>query len=59
MTLLRLSARVFLGASLLVTGFGHLTFARTDCYAQVPPWLPLTVLHRRRVRFEKNQHVRA
>ncbi|MBB2774277.1 MULTISPECIES: hypothetical protein [Mycolicibacterium] len=43
MTLLRLTARVLLGASLLFAGIGHLTFARTDFYAQVPPWLPLDV----------------
>ncbi|WP_197375114.1 DoxX family protein [Mycolicibacterium baixiangningiae] len=43
MTLLRLIARVLLGAALVYAGIGHLTFARTDFYAQVPPWLPLDV----------------
>ncbi|BBZ08530.1 hypothetical protein MDOR_26990 [Mycolicibacterium doricum] len=59
MTLRRLIARVFLGASLVFTGIGHLTFARTDFYAQVPPWPPLNVLHPLRKSVEENQHVRA
>ncbi len=42
-TLLRPIFRVPLGASLLFAGIGHLTFARTDFYAQVPPWLPVNV----------------
>lgn len=33
--------RLLLGASLLFAGIGHLTFARTEFLAQVPPWLPL------------------
>lgn len=46
MTLLRLIFRVPLSASLLFAlfgGIGHLTSARTDFYAQRPPWLPLNV----------------
>jgi uncharacterized membrane protein len=34
-------ARLGLGAFLLYTGVSHLSFARTDFRAQVPPWLPL------------------
>ena len=30
-----------LGAMLLVTGTGHLTFARREFQAQVPPWVPV------------------
>ena len=37
----RTIARCFLGAVLVFAGIGHLTFARQDFYAQVPPWLPL------------------
>ncbi|MBO1769916.1 DoxX family membrane protein [Agrococcus sp. TF02-05] len=33
--------RVLLGASLLLAGIGHLTVARAEFQAQVPPWLPL------------------
>lgn len=33
--------RVLLGAFLLFTGVSHLTVARVDFLAQVPPWLPL------------------
>ena len=33
--------RILLGITLLYTGIGHLTFARTDFLAQVPQWLPL------------------
>jgi uncharacterized membrane protein len=33
--------RLLLGAILLYTGAGHLTFARAEFLAQVPPWLPL------------------
>lgn len=33
--------RVLLGLSLLLAGTGHLTFARTEFLAQVPPWVPL------------------
>jgi len=32
-----------LGALLLFTGIGHLTFARASFVAQVPAWLPLPV----------------
>jgi uncharacterized membrane protein len=34
-------ARHVLGAFLILTGLGHLSFARTALLAQVPPWLPL------------------
>ena len=34
-------ARYVLGAFLTLAGVGHLSFARTALYAQVPPWLPL------------------
>src|ERR1700721_831858 len=34
-------ARHFLCAFLIFAGAGHLSFARTALYAQVPPWLPL------------------
>lgn len=33
--------RVLLGAFLLLAGIGHLSFAREEFRAQVPPWLPL------------------
>jgi uncharacterized membrane protein len=33
-------ARWLLGAFLIVAGTGHLTFARAQFQAQVPPWLP-------------------
>ena len=39
----RSSAQVLLGALLLFTGTGHLTFARREFRAQVPPWVPLDV----------------
>lgn len=32
--------RLLLGAFLLYAGVGHLTFARAEFLAQVPPWLP-------------------
>ncbi len=38
---LRTVARVALGAVLLFTGTGHLTFARAEFQAQVPSWVPL------------------
>jgi uncharacterized membrane protein len=38
---LRTCARWLLGAFLVFAGIGHLTFARTSFYAQVPPWLPM------------------
>ncbi|NMO13639.1 DoxX family membrane protein [Pyxidicoccus fallax] len=34
-------ARIWLGASLLLAGAGHLSWARTEFQAQVPPWVPL------------------
>lgn len=34
-------ARWLLGAFLVFAGTSHLTFARQDFLAQVPPWLPL------------------
>lgn len=37
----RTCARLLLGAALVFAGIGHLSFARTAFYAQVPPWLPL------------------
>lgn len=37
----RTLAQGALGALLLFTGTGHLTFARTEFRAQVPPWVPL------------------
>ena len=33
--------RILLGAVLVYAGVAHLSFARTEFYAQVPPWLPL------------------
>lgn len=33
--------RAALGLFLLLAGIGHLTFARAEFLAQVPPWLPL------------------
>jgi uncharacterized membrane protein len=33
--------RILLGAFLIFTGVNHLTFARVDFLAQVPPWVPL------------------
>jgi glutathione peroxidase-family protein/uncharacterized membrane protein len=33
--------RLLLGAGLLYAGIGHLTWARTEFLAQVPPWLPM------------------
>ena len=38
---LQLAAQKLLGATLIGTGTGHLTFLRKPFYAQVPPWLPL------------------
>ncbi|MCZ2830652.1 hypothetical protein O2W14_17580 [Modestobacter sp. VKM Ac-2986] len=42
-TRLRSVARVVLGGVLVLAGAGHLTFAREDFRAQVPPWVPLDV----------------
>jgi len=39
----RAIARVILGATLLLAGTSHLTFAREAFVAQVPVWLPLPV----------------
>ncbi|HUM53280.1 MAG TPA: hypothetical protein PK431_15760 [Chitinophagales bacterium] len=33
--------RIILGAFLIFTGIGHLTFLRTEFLAQVPTWLPM------------------
>ncbi len=33
--------RVLLGAGLIFAGIGHITFARSEFTAQVPPWLPI------------------
>ena len=35
-------ARVLLGAMLLFTGTGHLTFGRQEFVAQVPAWVPFS-----------------
>jgi len=35
------SAGIALGAMLIGTGIGHLTFLRKDFHAQVPDWVPL------------------
>jgi len=37
----RTVARLILGAFLTVAGISHLSFARVQFHAQVPPWLPL------------------
>ncbi|NYF98205.1 DoxX family protein [Janibacter cremeus] len=42
-TSLRSLAQTVLGAALVFTGTGHLTFARVEFRAQVPPWVPLDV----------------
>ena len=34
-------SRWVLGVALLLAGLGHLTWARTEFLAQVPPWMPL------------------
>lgn len=34
-------AQIALGGALALAGAGHLTFAREEFRAQVPPWLPL------------------
>lgn len=39
----RLLAAVVLGAGLIFAGTSHLTFARAEFQAQVPPWFPLDV----------------
>lgn len=40
-TLLRKIGRIILGAFILGAGIAHLTFARKEFQAQVPPWLPV------------------
>jgi uncharacterized membrane protein len=42
-TRLRAVARIALGGVLVFAGTSHLTFARHDFRAQVPPWVPLDV----------------
>lgn len=37
----RTVARLVLGAFLAFAGISHLSFARAEFHAQVPPWLPL------------------
>lgn len=39
------AARVALGATLVLAGVSHLTFARKPFRAQVPPWVPLKTDH--------------
>ena len=41
MKIVRVSARLLLGAALIYAGISHLTFSRQDFQAQVPVWLPL------------------
>lgn len=41
MNVARAVGRVALGAFLVFTGVAHLTFAREEFHAQVPPWLPI------------------
>lgn len=41
MALVRRVAQVVLGVAMLFAGTGHLTFAREEFQAQVPPWVPL------------------
>jgi uncharacterized membrane protein len=38
---LQTAARLALGAGLVFAGTSHLTFARQEFHAQVPPWVPL------------------
>ncbi|MFV8319587.1 hypothetical protein [Mycobacterium sp. 23] len=38
---MRTIARLVLGAFLIFAGVAHLSFARTEFYAQVPGWLPV------------------
>ncbi len=38
---IRTIARLVLGAFLIFAGVAHLSFARTEFYAQVPGWLPV------------------
>lgn len=41
MDALRRAAQLALGAGMLFAGTGHMTFARQEFQAQVPPWVPL------------------
>jgi len=36
-------SRLLLGLFMIVAGIGHLTFAREEFQAQVPPWVPVPV----------------
>lgn len=40
-SLLQTIFRILLGLALVYAGIGHLTFARAEFQAQVPPWVPL------------------
>lgn len=40
---IKTTARILLGAGLVLAGISHLTFARKDFKAQVPDWVPLKV----------------
>ena len=40
-SLMQTLLRLLLGAALLFAGISHLSFARAEFLAQVPPWLPL------------------
>ena len=42
MNWIRLFARLLLGGALIYAGVSHLTFARSEFQAQVPPWIPLS-----------------
>ena len=39
--MVRAAAREFLAFALMFAGAGHLSFAREEFQAQVPPWLPM------------------
>lgn len=41
MTAARTTTRILLGSALAFAGVAHLTFARREFQAQVPPWVPL------------------
>jgi hypothetical protein len=38
---MRITSRIVLGLFLLLAGIGHLSWSRTEFFAQVPKWLPL------------------
>lgn len=40
MNIVRMLARLGLGAALIYAGIGHFSFSRTEFQAQVPTWLP-------------------